>query len=45
LILVVPLHKTGREEYEIIPECDLSKPGANGLFENNGVFVITGFKT
>jgi len=33
------------EEFEVISEFDLSKPGANGLFADNGVSVITGFKT
>jgi parallel beta-helix repeat protein len=39
------LYKTASgEAFEIIPEFDLSMPGADGLFEENGISVITGFK-
>jgi len=40
------LYKTATgEEIELKPEFDASRPGANGLFGENGVSVITGFKT
>jgi beta-glucanase (GH16 family) len=39
------LYKTAtEEEFEIIPEFDLSMPGADGLFADNGISIITGFK-
>jgi len=33
------------DEYEIIPEYDQSLPNANGVFTDNGLSAITGFKT
>ncbi len=40
------LYKTATgEELELLTEFDASTSGANGLFEENGVSVINGFKT